>query len=64
MANCKYFKTTLKIQNYIDEETKSKAYSGNAYYVVYFSLVYLFIRSVTYVALDTSITDYILQHNI
>jgi len=28
----------------------------------WFGLVYLFIHSVTYVTLDTSITDYNLQH--
>jgi hypothetical protein len=31
---------------------------------VWFGLVYLFIHSVTYVTLDTSITDYNLQHNL
>ena len=36
------------------------AYSGLKCFHV--SLVYLFIRSVTYVTLDTSITDYNLQH--
>jgi hypothetical protein len=29
-----------------------------------FGLVYLFVHSVTYVTLDTSITDYNLQHNL
>jgi hypothetical protein len=29
-----------------------------------FGLVYLFIHSVTYITLDTSITDYNLQHNL
>jgi len=29
---------------------------------ILFGLVYLFIRSVTHVTLDTSITDYNLQH--
>jgi len=32
--------------------------------LVGFGLVYLFILSVTYVSLDTSITDYNLQHNL
>jgi hypothetical protein len=32
--------------------------------LVWFGLVYLFIHSVTYVTLDTSITDYNLQHNL
>jgi len=32
--------------------------------MVCFSLVYLFIHSVTYVTMDTSITDYNLQHNL
>jgi len=30
----------------------------------WFGLVYFFIHSVTYVTLDTSITDYNLQHNL
>jgi len=32
--------------------------------LVWFGLVYLFIHSVTYVTLDTSVTDYSLQHNL
>jgi len=32
--------------------------------LVWFGLVYLFIHSVTYVTLDTSITNYNLQHNL
>jgi len=31
---------------------------------VWFGLVYLFIHSVTYVILDTSVTDYNLQNNL
>jgi len=37
MANCKYFKTTLKTQNYIHEEVKNRVYPGNACCVVSFS---------------------------
>jgi len=33
-------------------------------FLVWFGLVYLFTYSVTYVTLDTSITDYNLQHNL
>jgi hypothetical protein len=36
-TNYKYFKRALKTQNCIDEETKSRTYSGNACYVVSFS---------------------------
>jgi len=32
--------------------------------LVWFGLVYLFIHLVTYLTLDTSITDYNLQHNL
>jgi len=31
---------------------------------IWFGLVYLFIHSLTYLTLDTSITDYNLQHNL
>jgi hypothetical protein len=32
------------------------------FYAIWFGLVYLFIHSVTYVTLDTPITDYNVQH--
>ena len=34
------------------------------YTLVWFGLVYLFVHSVTYVTMDTSSTDYSLQHNL
>jgi hypothetical protein len=36
----------------------------HAFGLLWFGLVYLFIHSVKYVTLDTSITDYNLQHNL
>jgi hypothetical protein len=38
------------------------ALGNNNNNIVWFGLVYLFIHSVTYVALDTSLRDYNLQH--
>jgi hypothetical protein len=35
---------------------------SNMFGLVWFGLVYLFIHSVTYITLDTPITDYNLQH--
>jgi len=44
---------------------KSRALTLTAvYYVAWFGLVYMFIHSVTYITLDTSLTDYSLQHNL
>jgi hypothetical protein len=40
------------------------ALTANTYGCVWFGLVYLFIHSVTYLTLDTSVTDYYLQHNL
>ena len=58
MANCKYFEKTLKTQNCIEEETKSKAYSGNACYMVSFSSEYLphLFSEIVKIEMQTTIT--------
>jgi hypothetical protein len=43
-------------------ELNEKKQHGIASSACWFGLVYLFIYSVTYITLDTSITDYNLQH--
>jgi len=53
-----HLKYVCREHNSVSEPTCCVGATG----LFWFGLVYLFIRSVTYVTFDTSITDYNLQH--